>query len=86
MYSIELKSQARKFIRKQPKNVQKQILDQIEKLGSGPFPPGSIRLHADPNLHRIRAGDYRVIYHVEHQEKHIVITKVGHRKDVYDSL
>jgi mRNA interferase RelE/StbE len=86
MYSIELKSQPQKFIRRQPKDIQERILNKIESLKDDPFPPQSARLREDPNLHRIRTGDYRIIYHVQRQENHIVITKVGHRKNVYDSL
>jgi mRNA interferase RelE/StbE len=86
MYSVELKSQPQRYIRAQPKNIQKRLLNKIENLRSDPYPAGCAQLHADPNLQRIRTGDYRIIYHVQTDLNHIVITKVGHRKDVYKSF
>ena len=34
-------------------------------------------------LHKLRVGDYRVIYEILHQEHVIVIHAIGHRRDVY---
>ena len=34
-------------------------------------------------LYKFRAGDYRVIYQILHDEKIIVIHEVGHRSEIY---
>jgi mRNA-degrading endonuclease RelE of RelBE toxin-antitoxin system len=34
-------------------------------------------------LQRIRTERYRIIYHIEHNQHHVIITKIGDRKDVY---
>ncbi|MBO3840744.1 MAG: type II toxin-antitoxin system RelE/ParE family toxin, partial [Candidatus Brockarchaeota archaeon] len=34
-------------------------------------------------LWRIRVGDYRVIYSINEEEKHIILIDVGHRKKIY---
>ena len=86
MYSVEFKSQAAKSIRTLPKNIQKRILKKIEALQQDPFPHNSQRLHEHPNLYKIRYSSYRVVYHVEPDKTHIIITKIGHRRDVYNSL
>lgn len=86
MYTIELKSQPQKFIRKLPKDLQTQVLDGIEALKEGATPANSRQLHCNPELRRIRSGNYRIIYHTDHQQHHIVVTKVGDRKNVYRSL
>jgi mRNA interferase RelE/StbE len=86
MYSIEINSQPQKFIRTQSKHIQKRILKKIRSLAENPFPPKCVKIHAAPNLHRVRTGDYRIVYHVQREENRIIITKVGHRKDVYDLL
>jgi len=36
------------------------------------------------DLWRIRVGDYRVIYTLDEQTKTINITRVAHRREVYD--
>jgi mRNA interferase RelE/StbE len=32
---------------------------------------------------KLRVGHYRVIYSVDHQEKSISVSQVGHRRDIY---
>jgi len=86
MYTIELKSQPQKFIRGQSRDLQKRLVDRIERLGEDPLPTGSKQLHSQPNLYRIRVGDYRIIYHVDSEQERIVITRVGHRREVYRRL
>lgn len=83
MYTIELKSQPQKFIRDLSKNLQTQVLDKIEKLTQDPTPANSEQLHSNPELRRIRSGQYRIIYHIDYSRNHIIVTKIGHRKDVY---
>ncbi|WP_413871894.1 type II toxin-antitoxin system RelE family toxin [Desulfobacula sp.] len=38
------------------------------------------------SLHKIRTGDYRIIYEIHDDRVVILIVKVGHRKDVYKCL
>ena len=35
---------------------------------------------------RLRVGDYRIIAHVNHGEKHILVESIGHRSSVYKKL
>jgi len=83
MYTVELKSQPEKFIRNLPRNLQTQVFDKIDLLREDPTPANSQQLHSDPELRRIRSGRYRIIYHIEHSLSHIIVTKVGDRKNVY---
>lgn len=83
MYTIELKSQPQKFIRDLPKDLQRQVLTKIDTLKSDPLPGNSEQLHCDPELRRVPSGRYRIIYHVQHDSRHVIITKIGDRKDVY---
>lgn len=34
--------------------------------------------------YRYKIGDYRAIYDLNHDERIMLVTNVGHRKDVYD--
>ncbi|MBA3874000.1 MAG: type II toxin-antitoxin system mRNA interferase toxin, RelE/StbE family [Anaerolineae bacterium] len=34
--------------------------------------------------YRIRVGDYRIIYRIEHSELLIVIEAIGHRREIYN--
>jgi mRNA interferase RelE/StbE len=35
-------------------------------------------------FYRIRIGDYRVIYRLEHDESLIIVDALGHRREIYD--
>ncbi|VEP17086.1 hypothetical protein H1P_5470002 [Hyella patelloides LEGE 07179] len=66
-----------------PKNIQRKIIEIIELLALEPRPVGVVKLSATENLYRVRTGDYRIIYKIQDKFLLIVITKVGHRRDVY---
>ena len=34
-------------------------------------------------LYRLRIGNYRVVYAVQHEARRVVLLRVGHRKSVY---
>jgi mRNA interferase RelE/StbE len=35
-------------------------------------------------LYRLRVGDYRVIYALDHNARVITVVAIGHRSDIYD--
>lgn len=86
MYVIELKPQAQKFIEKQPRKIQRQLVARIEALQKDPRPPQSKLLHSDKQIYRVRSGDYRIIYQIKKARLLILVAKVGNRKDVYKNL
>lgn len=83
MYSIELKSQPEKFLRDLPRDLAKQVRDKMDTLKIDPVPANSVQLKCDPDLRRICSGRYRIIYHIQFAKNHIIVTKIGDRKDVY---
>jgi mRNA interferase RelE/StbE len=34
--------------------------------------------------YRLRTGDYRIIYRLDHGERLIIVETIGHRRNVYD--
>lgn len=70
-------------IKKLPKNIQRKLIEIIELLAEKPRPVGVVKLSTTGNLYRVRTGDYRIIYEIQDRILLIVITKVGHRRDVY---
>ncbi|HLE04737.1 MAG TPA: type II toxin-antitoxin system RelE/ParE family toxin, partial [Anaerolineales bacterium] len=69
-----------------PKSVIKRVWARIEALADDPTPSQSVKLAGAEALYRIRVGDYRVIYGVNHTSKQIIIHYVRHRKDAYRTL
>lgn len=82
-YKVEITPAAQRIIKKFPKNIQRKLIEIIELLAEEPRPVGVVKLSATGNLYRVRTGDYRIIYEIQDRILLIVITKVGHRRDVY---
>jgi len=55
----------------------------IRGLAVTPRPPHSKKLQGADDLYRIRVGDYRVIYRMEHRHLVVLVVNVGHRRDIY---
>ncbi|TAK21399.1 MAG: type II toxin-antitoxin system RelE/ParE family toxin [Chloroflexota bacterium] len=71
-----------------PRSIGAQIVSRIEALATDPYPAGCRRLadiddHGVP-VHRIRSGDYRVLYVVRNPD--IVVLDIGNRKDMYKGI
>jgi mRNA interferase RelE/StbE len=82
-YTIQFKPLALRQLEKLPREAQKRLGAKIEALRDDPFPAGCKKMAAIPDTWRIRAGDYRVVYQVQHGVLLILVLTVGHRKDVY---
>lgn len=67
-----------------PKAVVEVILKNIEKkLTIDPYAYGKPLVKQWKNHHRLRVGDYRVIYRIQDEIVTVLIVEVDHRKDVY---
>ena len=78
-YKINLNKKAQKFILKQPKSMQYLIYKAIYNLPSGDTRP----LEGHKGLHRLRVGDYRIIYTLDNGELIICVVDAGNRGDIY---
>lgn len=85
-YKIELSPASQRQLKKLPKQLQFTIIQKLEDLKNIPLPGGIKKLSGIDNLYRLRIGNYRVIYQVEHKILLILVLKIGDRKEVYDNL
>ena len=85
-YSIHFKLSAEKDLRHLPRDVVLRAMGKIEDLKSEPFPSQSIRISGSIRLHRLRVGDYRIIYEVDPEAKKITIHYIRHRSFAYRNL
>lgn len=70
-------------LRKLERDVQRLIVEAVERLAVNPRPPGSKRLVGRDGW-RVRVRDYRVLYDIYDDRLVICVVHVGHRRDVYD--
>ena len=68
-----------------PRHDQKRIRDRIDRLAADPRPPGVKKLRGEPDLFRIRSGNYRIIYSIEDFRLVVLVVRIG-RRDVYRGL
>ncbi len=84
-YGFAYSEKALAYLRTLPAKLRRQIIKKVEALASDPYPPTAKLLQEtkdDPEpVHRIRSGDYRVLYVV--RETTIAVLDIDHRKDVY---
>ena len=81
-YRIEFAKGVRKDFKGIPRSDANRILEKIDSLSENPRPPESRKLTNDDS-HRIRIGNYRVIYDIQDEVLVVLVLKVGNRKDVY---
>lgn len=85
-YAIRFARRAHKELLRLSEEMRRRMKDALLSLATNPFPTGSKKLGGDNPLHRIRIGDYRIVYVVEKQIRIITIIHIGHRKDVYRKI
>ena len=79
-YKIVLKKRAKKFIDQLPQNERRRVVTAIEKLPDG---TDIKKLKGYPVCFRLRVGDYRIIYTVDHGEWIVVVIDAGNRGQIY---
>ena len=86
-YKLEFSKEALKFLHTLDKSSSQRVFKKIKELTSN---AGNLNLKkiksTKYNLYRLRVGNYRVIYSIEHDHVTIFIVAIGHRKDVYDQI
>ena len=82
-YRIEWRKSTKKDLRRIAPEAVKRIISAVEDLAENPYPPGCQKLAGSDCAHRIRIGDYRVLYEIYEGLLAVEVVKVGHRRDVY---
>lgn len=84
LYKIQiLPSVIRRDLVKLPKADVGRIMAKIEQLGSNPRPAWAKKLSAREE-YRARQSNYRILYVIDDGIKIVQVTKVGHRKNIYN--
>ena len=60
------------------------IVPRLESLSSAPRPPGCKKLKGGDNEWRIRVGDYRIVCEIDDTTRTVDVTRIAHRREVYE--
>ena len=82
-YRVTLKRSAEKELFDLPNKDCARVTEKLKQLVELPLPVGVEKLAGDSDRYRIRQGDYRILYRVDHSARQVFVFKIGHRREVY---
>jgi len=85
-YSVEFRPAVLKSIKRFPLKDLRRIKKRIDDLAENLSDHAKTKMKGDNSFHKIRSGDYRIIYEIHDDRLVILVVKIGHRKDVYKRL
>ncbi|HFQ81423.1 MAG TPA: type II toxin-antitoxin system RelE/ParE family toxin [Desulfobacterales bacterium] len=86
IFSIEFRPAVLKSVKRFPKRDLVRIKKKIDDLSRNLPDPATTKMKGNNSFHKIRSGDYRIIYEIHDDRLVILVVKIGHRKDVYKNL
>ncbi len=85
-YSVEFRPAVLKSMKRLPKKELRRIKKKIDGLSENLPDPATTKMKGNNPFHRVRTGNYRIVYQILEDRLIILVVKVGHRKDVYKRL
>ena len=83
-YSVEIKASAQKELDALDDALFGRIDRKIRAFIANPRPAGCKKLKGHKDVWRVRIGDWRIVYIVDDSAKLVSVTRIAHRRDVYD--
>ena len=84
VYSVSLRSRAKRDIRSLDRQTLARISKGIDTLAENPRPAGCLKVITSEGRWRIRVGDWRIGYEIDDDARHVTIITVGHRRDFHE--
>lgn len=85
-YTVEFRPSVWKSLKNTPKRDLVKIKRKIEEISNNLPDPAKTKMSGNNDFHKVRCGDYRIIYEIHDDRLVILVVKIGHRKDVYRNL
>jgi mRNA interferase RelE/StbE len=83
-WHVEMLSSARRELLALRNPTQNRIRAAIRSLSNDPIPPDAIPMRGKGiGLHRLRVGNYRIVYRLQTERVNVLIIRIGHRSEVY---
>jgi mRNA interferase RelE/StbE len=84
-YTVEFRPSVWKNVKNVPKKDLIKIKSKVEEISFNLPDPATTKMSGNNDFHKVRCGNYRIIYEIHENRLVILIVKIGHRKDVYRS-
>ncbi|HBS04356.1 MAG TPA: type II toxin-antitoxin system mRNA interferase toxin, RelE/StbE family [Leptospiraceae bacterium] len=82
IYELRLKKSAEKELLDLDRITRQRVVGALENLAQSPGAADTKKLKGS-DAFRLRVGQYRVLYTIDHKESTIEIYSIAHRKDAY---
>jgi mRNA interferase RelE/StbE len=83
-YAVEISKAAKRQLRKLDQQAQRRVADRIDSLAENPRPSGVVKLTGvTPPVHRVREGQYRILYTIEDDQLIVLVVRIAHRSEAY---
>jgi len=83
-WQVELLPSARRELLALRTPIQNRLRNAIRTLSQDPLPSDSIAMRGkEIGLHRMRVGNYRVVYRLQAERICVLVIHIGHRSEVY---
>ena len=83
-YALEIKQSAQKELDALDDALFSRVDRKILALAEAPRPAGCKKLKGYKDQWRMRAGDWRVLYIIDDIAKLVTVTRIAHRREVYE--
>ncbi len=85
-YALEIAPRARDALKRLDRPVAERIIGKLEQLALRVEQAEHIALTGQwRGYYRLRIGDYRAAYRLDHDAKAVIVEYIGHRRNVYDA-
>lgn len=82
-YEVEFTKSALRSLEQVRGKDRARIAKRIDMLAENPRPTGVKRLQGGQGEHRLRVGDFRIIYLIDDNRLLVMVIRLGDRKDIY---
>jgi len=84
MFAVAYSEQARRFLKRATMTVRRRVLQKIEGLRTRPVGHDAKRVHGyKEKTFRVRVGEYRILYEVDHRNQVVGVVKLDKRERAY---
>lgn len=84
-FAVFYDKQPLKFLESLDEHIRRRLVDKIEQtLSESPVPHGAVAIVGQHGVFRIRIGDHRALYRINHPEHKVIVVVIDKRSRVYD--
>jgi mRNA interferase RelE/StbE len=84
VYRLEITKPAIRGLRRMPANTARLIRGKLDQLAEDPIRAPNVKPLKGRPGYRLRVGDWRVVYELDHGQRRVVVLDIGPRGSVYD--